>query len=193
MKLIDALTEVFDKHYTVPINRKGVTKKSLLEFIASGKPCKGVFGYSHAGWDKFIKKCFPDKKNSSRYRTFLLRKAELKYCTQCETVRDITFFNKNITKSDGLSLNCRYCRTEKEANYRVYNSAKNRARLRNRTPGWSEEKLIREFYVDRLEGYHVDHIIPLQGEKVSGLHVISNLQYLTAEENIKKSNKYIVD
>lgn len=71
-------------------------------------------------------------------------------------------------------------------------NAKYRATKLRQTPPWSETDLIREFYVNCPEGYHVDHIVPLQGELVSGLHVAYNLQYLPASENLSKSNKHTI-
>jgi len=80
-------------------------------------------------------------------------------------------------------------------------TAKRRAAKLQATPKWlTMEQLtqIRLFYreakeLEKLDGIkrHVDHIIPLQGEKVRGLHVPWNLQILTAAENISKKNKII--
>jgi hypothetical protein len=60
-----------------------------------------------------------------------------------------------------------------------------------RMPSWADKEAIAEFYRNCPEGHHVDHIIPLRGKTVSGLHVLENLQYLPAKENLSKSNKFI--
>jgi hypothetical protein len=69
-------------------------------------------------------------------------------------------------------------------------TAKYKCNKLHRTPLWSEKEAIRQFYIDCPKGMSVDHIIPLQGKLVSGLHVLSNLQYLTPAENSKKRNKF---
>jgi L-lactate utilization protein LutB len=68
-----------------------------------------------------------------------------------------------------------------------------------RTPAWANLDAIRQIYqeageLNKVHGpnsYHVDHIIPLQGKTVSGLHVEDNLQILKASDNLAKSNKYV--
>ncbi len=61
---------------------------------------------------------------------------------------------------------------------------------KERIPAWSDLMAITAFYNDRPEGHQVDHIIPLKGKLVSGLHVLENLQYLTTKQNQSKKNKF---
>jgi hypothetical protein len=71
-----------------------------------------------------------------------------------------------------------------------------RAKRLKRTPCWLTEddyRKINDIYKEaRTKGLHVDHIIPLQGKLVSGLHVPSNLQLLTRSQNASKGNRFEV-
>lgn len=77
---------------------------------------------------------------------------------------------------------------------------KRRSAKLQRTPIWLTEDdlwMIEEAYElaqlrTKTFGFpwHVDHIIPLQGKKVSGLHVPSNIQVIPGSDNVKKSNKF---
>lgn len=79
--------------------------------------------------------------------------------------------------------------------------AKRRCNKLLRTPSWltkDDFRFIGLFYKEskrltEVTGvkHHVDHIIPLQGENISGLHVPWNLQILTEQENKKKHNNFI--
>jgi 5-methylcytosine-specific restriction endonuclease McrA len=40
------------------------------------------------------------------------------------------------------------------------------------------------------EAWHVDHIVPLQGENVSGLHVPWNLRVIPGTDNMRKNNRF---
>jgi hypothetical protein len=73
--------------------------------------------------------------------------------------------------------------------------AEYRARKINATPSWltaEDYREILDLYAEaKAIGHHVDHIVPLRGTTVSGLHVPWNLQLLSPAENLKKSNRLI--
>lgn len=73
---------------------------------------------------------------------------------------------------------------------------KRRAAKLRATPPWADAKAIEEFYVKAAYltattgiRHEVDHIYPLQGRLVCGLHCETNLQILTKTENIRKHNR----
>lgn len=63
-----------------------------------------------------------------------------------------------------------------------------------RSPAWADQAAIKEIYrqaVARGPGWQVDHVLPLRGRLVSGLHVAENLQILPARINREKSNHWV--
>lgn len=74
--------------------------------------------------------------------------------------------------------------------YEIAKAAKYRAKKYSASPLWANNKAIIKIYDECPKGFHVDHIIPLQGKNVTGLHVENNLQYLPAFDNRSKSNNF---
>ena len=89
-------------------------------------------------------------------------------------------------------------RTDRSTTLRRLQNEK--ARVGRQTPSWltlSQKKEILDMYSQaKLKTeetgipHHVDHVVPLRGKVVSGLHVPWNLQVITAEENMRKSAKF---
>lgn len=149
------------------------------------------------------------------WKQVLLKYIEYKKCSTCQKVLSHAEFNMDSHSPDGRYACCKSCRVFKnsdsykrpnikEAHKRsqelhyfdiLERNAKYRAERAKRVPIWynTQHDEIKAFYKACPDGYQVDHVIPLRGDNVSGLHVITNLQYLTPEDNLKKSNRYTIE
>lgn len=77
-------------------------------------------------------------------------------------------------------------------------SSKYRASLVGATPSWADtERIMSVYYAAEIlttcleTPFEVDHVVPLKGKTVSGLHVHWNLRIITKTQNCQKSNKLI--
>ena len=127
-----------------------------------------------------------------------------KKCRTCNIKKKLTteFFGKYSRSKDSFNSKCKLCRKEWQLDNKDKLSEYSRGYVKNNkqkisaTPKWSEKDRITVLYekakwLESLTGlkYHVDHIIPLRGKNVSGLHVWENLQILEASINMSKGNK----
>lgn len=125
---------------------------------------------------------FPEKKKEAYSRYYQSHTAIL-------IAKASAHFHKN-RNSNKLAV-ARYAKSPKGKASKRAASALRRAIKINATPKWItdlEKALIKSFYANTPEGYHVDHIEPLDGIDRNGFHVLANLQYKDASENIRKSN-----
>lgn len=84
-------------------------------------------------------------------------------------------------------------RVQRRKDVLKWNALKRRIALQNATPSWADHEAIDAYYTEakRLSvvtgsKHDVDHIIPLQGKHVCGLHVPWNLRVITKTDNVRK-------
>ena len=98
-------------------------------------------------------------------------------------------YRREVTCPEQGKANTKHGQARTKGYKRHHSRLREIAEIRQR-PKWADMEKIREIYINRPEDCHVDHIIPLRGKNVSGLHVEHNLQYLPIKENMRKHNNY---
>lgn len=140
---------------------------------------------------RLTKSLFPDKPKNTKICIWLLFIYGYKYCTACKETKLLSQFDNNKSSYWGKADHCKICFYKETKPFAAAKTVKRQCDIDLRIPKWSNIQEIEEFYSRCPVGHHVDHIIPLKGKIVSGLHVINNLQYLSAQSNLEKSNKFI--
>lgn len=131
----------------------------------------------------------------------------VKKCTNCNILKPYSSFYRRGDASGTYKSQCKDCLRPALNKYKKDNPAKRAAldkkrqsSIINRTPKWLTENdlwLMEQAYQHAVDQtarhgvvFHVDHIIPLKGKYISGLHCPDNLQVLPWYENLRKGNKY---
>lgn len=124
-------------------------------------------------------------------------------CRNCQKLNGSKYYQDNKQRISQYRENSGEKHRQREwrkANQGVKNfhTAAYRAKLKQATPKWLNVdqlkeikdlyKLARKLSIATGISHHVDHIMPLNGENLSGLHVPWNLQILDFRDNIRKSN-----
>lgn len=129
--------------------------------------------------------------------------ATSKMCSKCGTEKPLDAFYPAARGLLGRRSDCIECNIEKARKWAISNPdrvkeiARRKPRdgmhhrvARRQMPKWADRKAIREVYRAAAErGHHVDHIYPLRGRLVCGLHVHQNLQTLPPRDNQRKFNR----
>ena len=135
------------------------------------------------------------------------------YCKTCKNKQTSSYYYKDKTKHR-LSAN-KWMAENPEKVLEIKKSWKKRNPLQVKTDNAKRSALKRSASVnwdleltefvfeeahhlrglrDAITGFkwHVDHVLPLQGKQVCGLHVWNNFAVIPATINLKKSNKYAI-
>lgn len=166
----------------------------LRETQRLGRPCSrcgGVIRYKSNGW---CVACLRESNRGYQQRnrdTLLVKKREwAKANPEKNRAQSTRWQKENSAKASAQQKRSRSLRPDHyRVKYREYGAARRAAELRA-MPEWVDRGEIERIYRGCPPGSHVDHIVPLRGRLVCGLHVPWNLQYLAAHENARKGNRH---
>lgn len=140
--------------------------------------------------------CLEDKPDGSFHKHPRKANGLNSYCKDCQSKRNKLWRDKN--KESRVLYKKNYYQLNKDKGRR--HNAERYARKCQSTPSWLSK--VHKQQIDEIywlakdlqsvsgEEYHVDHIVPLKGKNVCGLHVPWNLQILPRDVNQSKGNRY---
>jgi len=160
---------------------------------------------------KTCKKCGVCKPKAEFQKRSQMKDGLCIYCKQCEKARDASRYI--ATREVHLVRVKEWHETNRETsllrkrNWRLQNrhlarkyAAARRGIKKQATPAWANKEKIDEYYfaadfLSMVTGvwYHVDHVVPLKGKTVCGLHWEGNMQVLLGVENLSKHNRFWPD
>lgn len=145
----------------------------------------------------------PEKRLENSYRWREANKERVREQEQARRAADPTRYRAAVKKHYYANLGkererAKAWREENKGLINFYTSKRKAARLQ-RTPAWltdDDHWMIEQAYeLAALRAqrfgfpWHVDHVLPLRGKNVSGLHVPTNLQVIPGVENLRKGNR----
>lgn len=151
----------------------------------------GVDGYCKLCRIKYVRRYQETHTESTKEHKRNWHKKNPTYCEQYRKANPEYFRQWNDNNKDKLSVYYKTWRDKNPEKVKAQN-AKYRAHKGKGTPKWlslEHRRQILEIYKNCPSDKEVDHIIPLRGQNVSGLHVPWNLQYLAPIQNRRKNNK----
>lgn len=173
--------------------------KTQREFINEPSRLQAIYDGDDLYWSE--KLCV----NGHSDNGYTLRRVKDRECRECMLSRLKRYYYNGLDKKkDKARRNTPEYKARmkvvqarwRKNNLSYYNAwmQERKTSQRTNTPPWVNRAELRAFYLARPPGYHVDHIVALKGVtkegwRVSGLHVLHNLQYLTGPENKSKGNR----
>ena len=162
------------------ICKKCLISEPLVSFYPTRRVCKTCHAFQGYLWKEQNKEQWLGIVKKSKTRAYVINRE-----TILERNKNWRILNPEKYKECSINSRKKFPGTIK-----LHRKLRSHA-IKVQTPSWIDKEKINSIYKEAKKlGLQVDHIVPLQGKTVCGLHVETNLQLLTKIENLKKGNKH---